>query len=423
MTDIAVGRTIHRIPVEEVKIRVKRQRSELGDLESLAESLLRYGQLTPIILTRTNDLIAGERRLEAHKMNCVTHIDAVYRDELDELDLEELELEENLQRLQLTWKEEELAKARIHKLRIAKDPKWSQLQTAALVAKPGQTVQQRDVSQALNLEKMMKLFPEIGEAKTKAQALNLAKAKAKSVTRAVDVAQRPEVYAEVGEKIWLGDSVDLIKEIENEAIDLILTDPPFGINYDAHVAGTVGEENSYKDDVEKYERILTMFPDLYRVLKPDGWLIWFFGMSWYQPVKEKLRAAGFVVDEIPIMWDRSDGRCYTNVPNHYFTKGYDVAFHAFKGDPHLVQKNKPNVFRIPPVETKDRDLVVERPVELYAEFISRMTIPGQMVADFFVGSGSVTAAAASLKRDYIGIEKDPNRRAAAIQKTRSHIAT
>lgn len=412
---------IHKVAVSDIKIRTKRQRSEMGDLESLAESLLRWGQLNPVILNKNNELIAGERRLEATKMNCVVHIDAVYREEMDELDLEELELEENIRRKQLTWKEEELAIARIHKIKQARDPNWGQRQTAELVAKPGQIPQQRDVSQALTLEKMMALFPEIGNAKTKAQALNMAKAKAKSVTRAIDVQQRPEVYAEVGEKIWLGDSVELIKQIEDEAIDAVITDPPFGINYDAHVAGTVGEENVYKDDEQKYERLLTMFPDIYRVLKKDGWLIWFFGMTWYERVKTELRKAGFTVDEIPIVWDRSDGRCYTNRPDRYFTKAYDVAFHAFKGDPHLVKKNEKNILRIPPVEGKDRELVVERPVELYSELIQRVTIQGQLVADFFAGSGSCLAAAASLKRDYLGIELNEARRATAIQKIRAHI--
>lgn len=412
---------IHKVALEDIKIRVKRQRSEMGDLEGLAESILRWGQLSPVLINKEMFLIAGERRLEAHKMNCVTHIDAVFREELDELELEELELEENVQRLDLHWKEKELAIARIHKLKQTRDPNWGQRQTAELIAKPGELPQQRDVSQALNLEKMMKLFPEIGLAKTKAQALNMAKAKAKSITRAVDVSQRPEVYAEVTEKIWLGDSVDLIKQIENEAIDAVITDPPFGINYDAHVAGTVGEENSYKDDKEKYEHILTMFPDIYRVLKKDGWLIWFFGMTWYERVKIELRKAGFTVDEIPIMWDRSEGRCYTNRPDRYFAKGYDVAFHAFKGDPHLIRKNEKNVLHIPPVETKDRELVVERPIELYEELINRLTIPGQLVADFFAGSGSCLAAAAQLKRDYLGIEKNEARRATAIQKVRAHI--
>jgi DNA modification methylase len=416
-----IARPVHRVRLDDIKVSEDRQRKDMGDLEELALSILKNGLLNPIILTRDNQLIAGERRLKAHQLNGAVTIEALYRDELDPLDLEELELEENIRRKQLTWQEEQKAIARIHKLKQMKDPNWGMTQTAAIVAKPGASVQKRDVSDAVTLDRMMKLFPEIAGAKSKAQAINMARAKAKNVNRRLDVQQNPVKYQEVQEKIWLGDSVELIKQIENELIDCIITDPPFGINYDAHVSGTVGEENVYKDDAVKYEHILSMAPDLYRVLKPDGWCIFFFGMTWYERVKQVFRDAGFTVDEIPIVWDRSEGRCYTNRPDHYFTKAYDVALHCFKGDPHVVIKNRPNLLRIPPVESKERDLVVERPVELYAELIRRLTIEGQLVADFFVGSGSCLAAAAQLKRDYLGIELDENRRAAAIQKVRAHI--
>lgn len=419
--EVVEPRQVHRVKITDIIVSEDRQRKDMGNLEELALSILKHGQLTPVILTRNNDLIAGERRVRAHQLNGAVYIDALYRDELDPLDLEELELEENIRRKQLTWQEEQKAIARIHKLKQMKDPNWGMQQTAAIVAKPGASVQKRDVSDAVTLDRMMKLFPEIAGAKSKAQAINMARAKAKNVNRRLDVQQNPIKYAEVTEKIWLGDSVQLIKQLEDEVVDLHLTDPPFGINYDSHVAGTVGEENVYKDDADKYEYILTMVPDLYRTLKPDGWCIFFFGMTWYERVKQTFRAAGFTVDEIPIVWDRSAGRTYTNRPDHYFTKAYDVALHCFKGDPHIIQKNKPNLLSIPPVETKDRDLVVERPIELYAEIIRRLTIEGQLVADWFVGSGSVPAAAASLKRDYLGCELDENRRAAAIQKVRAHI--
>lgn len=420
-----IARPVHRVKITDVTIRVKRQREELGDLEGLAESILRIGQLTPIILTRTNELIAGERRLEAHKLNGMVYIEALYSDEIDPVMLEEIELEENIRRKQLTWQEEQKAIARIHVLRQSQDPNWGQRQTAEVIAKPGQNPMnlQRDVSTAINLEKMMKLFPEIAKAKNVSQAVNMAKAKAKQVSKIIDVGKRPEIYAEVQEKIWLGDSVQAVKEIESESFDMILTDPPFGVNYDAQVAGSVRETDVYKDSVEMYEYILTMAPDLYRILRKDGWLVWFFGMTWYERVKEVFRDAGFTIDEIPIMWDRTDGRTFTNVPNHYFTKGYDVAIHGFKGDPHLVKKNLPNVFHVPPVDTKDRDLTVERPVDLYKQLLERHLIKGQNMLDPFVGSGSSTAAAAELGIDYTGIEKDESRRANAIQKTRSHIPT
>jgi len=163
-----------------------------------------------------------------------------------------------------------------------------------------------------------------------------------------------------------------------------------------------------------------MAPDLYRVLHKDGWLVWFFGMTHYELVKKVMRSAGFSVDEIPIVWDRSQGRTFTNVPNKYFTKAYDVALHCFKGDPNIVLKNRPNIIPIPPIEGKERELCVERPVELYEELINRLTIPGQTVADFFVGSGSCPAAAAKLKRNYMGVELNPERRAAAIQKIQAY---
>lgn len=425
MTSLApVQNQIHLVTIQDVIVKDARQRSDMGDLEGLAESILKNGLLNPIILQRAdNSLIAGERRLEAYRMNGELVIPATYRDELDPIQLEQLELEENIRRKQLTWAEEQRAVAKIHKLRMSQDPNWTQGSTAILIQKPDAAApQQRDVSEALLLDKMMVLFPEIAQAKSKAQAINMAKSKAKNVNRRLDVAQKPEVYAEVQEKIWLGNSLELIKNIPDGVIDAHITDPPFGIDYDAHVAGTVGEASSYEDTTEMYEKeVLAIIPDLYRTLKPDGWVVWFFGMSWYERVKTEFRKAGFTVDEIPIIWDRSEGRCFTNVPSHYFTKAYDVALHAFKGDPHLVQKNKPNIIRVKPVDSSSRSLVVERPVELYAELIRRMTIPGQLVADMFAGSGSCPAAAAMLKRDYIACERAPDRHAVAVQKVKAHI--
>ena len=43
----------------------KRLRRDLGNIEGLMESLKKHGQLTPIIINRNNELIAGFRRLQA----------------------------------------------------------------------------------------------------------------------------------------------------------------------------------------------------------------------------------------------------------------------------------------------------------------------------------------------------------------------
>lgn len=385
-------------------------------VEDIATSILKYGQLQPIIITPEGVLVDGGHRLAAAKLNCSSHIAAVYSNDVDPLYLREVELEANIMRLEMTWQEKAHALKTLHELKVARNPNASQAQTAAAAGEGSQ----RAISQAISISRMVELFPEIGEAKSLNQALSLAKAKAKGVMRVKEVRDDPEVYAAIEDKLILGDSVEVIKTIPDHTFNAIITDPPFGINYDDRKAGTVGSITDYEDGPEAYERLLTMAPDLYRTIKPDGWLIWFLGVSWYERCKAVFRDAGFIVDEIPVIWDRSQGRCFTTRPDRYFGRAYDIALHCIKGDPQMVLRSRPNIIRVEPVSNADRETLVERPVELYAELIRRLTVPGETVADFFAGSGSCLAAAASTGRRYFGVEMNPERRAWALKKIRAH---
>jgi adenine-specific DNA-methyltransferase len=411
----AAERTL--LPIDQIKITRERFRGATGDIDGLAQSLLTFGQLQPVILDENNELIDGYRRLTAQQLNGAKEIWAVHQSDIDEALARELELETNIRREDMTPAERIKALAEIHRLKSAKDPNWTQGQTAALA---GNKTQQRDVSNAVHLSRMIDLFPELKDAKSVRQLKSWAEYKANTQNRIADVAAKNIDLSDIEAKIWLGDSVDLIKSVPDESIDLVLTDPPFGIDYDNRKAGTEATVSSYEDSGESYERILSMAPDLYRVIKKDGWLVWFLGISWYERAKQTFRDAGFVVDEIPIIWDRSEGRNYTIRPDRYFARSYDIALHCIKGSPNIILRNKPNIIRVKPVEGDERETLVERPVELYAEIIRRLTIPGETVADFFVGSGSCPAAAASLGRDYFGCELDPSRRAYALNKIKAN---
>lgn len=406
------------IALTDVKVTRRREREDLGDIESLATSILKVGQLQPIVVDQDNELIAGGRRLEAFRLNGTELIEAIRRDDVDEELAKEMELEENLARKQMTWREQSRGLAELDRIRRARNPNWTQVQTAQAA---GGNTSQRDVSIAINMEKMIELFPEIGAAKNLPQAQAMAKAKAASISRVQLVKSEPKVFAPIEEKIWLGDSVQLIKDVQDESFNLVLTDPPFGIRAEDRTAGSVvSDMTHYKDDEDLYEYLLTMMPDIYRVLKPNSFFIWFLGMTWYERVKIEMRKVGFTVDEIPIIWDRTDGRSFTARPDRWFGKGYDIALHAIKGEPRLARPGS-NIIKVAPVPQGEKDLLFERPVDLYAELIRRTTVEGESIADFFVGSGSCPAAAASLGRDFFGIEKDPERRAKALLKIKSHL--
>ena len=97
-----------------VKNRIRR---DVGDIKGLMESLKKHGQLTPIIVTRNNELIAGFRRLQAAKRLGWKSIEAVILDRPSQQKKLEIEIEENVQRQDLSA--EELAKGllRLQKLK------------------------------------------------------------------------------------------------------------------------------------------------------------------------------------------------------------------------------------------------------------------------------------------------------------------
>ena len=105
-----------QVPVEDIKVK-KRIRKDPGDIDALAESMKRFGQISPIVITRKNVLIAGGRRLEAARSLGWSSINAVIAEIPDELTKLEYELEENLQRRDFSPDEAEEAVRQINRLR------------------------------------------------------------------------------------------------------------------------------------------------------------------------------------------------------------------------------------------------------------------------------------------------------------------
>lgn len=395
-----------------------RFRTVKAKVEDIANSILEFGQLQPVIIDGDRELVDGKHRLEAIRMNGGTEVWVDFQQGIDLVRAREIELEANVQREDMTPVERVKAIAEIDALKRAKNPNWTQSDTAKLVG----TDRTPDVSDAIKLDSMMKLFPEIEWTKAKSvrQMKSWAEQKAGTLSRVFDVKENPAEFMEVEKKILLGDSTELIKTIPASSFHAIITDPPFGIAFDDRKTGSSGSLTSYEDSEASYERLLGMAPELFRVLKENGWLVWFCGISWYERAKTVFREAEFIVDEIPLIWDRSDGRCHTNRPDRYFTRGYDIALHCIKGNPQMITRSRSNVFRFRPVDNADREALVERPIELYSELIRCLTVPGETVADFFVGSGSCPAAAVLTGRDYFGCELSPERRAIAINKIRAN---
>lgn len=158
-------------------------------------------------------------------------------------------------------------------------------------------------------------------------------------------------------------------------IDLVLTDPPFGVGNFVQTSGNVrGEKVLWNDEPPAPE----VFALLRQVSKHR--IIW--GANYFNCFEE---------DGGAIVWVK-------NQPMPNFSKA-DIASCSFHKRVELYTQTWTNF-----VNTKETDHPCERPVSLYAWCLSKYAKQNHIVLDPFLGSGAVARAAKSLGMKAIGIE-------------------
>ena len=108
-----------QVMVDSIKV-PDRVRKDLGNLDSLMESLKTCGQLNPITITRDMQLVAGFRRLTAARNLGWRMINANVIDYADELRVLQMEMEENYCRKDFTPEELLAGYKRLEELRHPK---------------------------------------------------------------------------------------------------------------------------------------------------------------------------------------------------------------------------------------------------------------------------------------------------------------
>lgn len=128
--------THETLPLTSILV-VDRQRSDLGDIDQLADSITRFGLIQPIVVDQDHRLVAGGRRLAACIKLGWTDIPITRKESLDAAHLHEMELEENIRRKAMSWTEECLGIYQIHSLRTNRGAlngeSWGQQQTAEML--------------------------------------------------------------------------------------------------------------------------------------------------------------------------------------------------------------------------------------------------------------------------------------------------
>ena len=400
-----LDREVYNLSVDTIVVS-SRIRKDLGELDELTISIMRHGLLHPIVINNLDErrLIAGERRLTSHKKAGIETIDCRIFDDLSETELKELELEENSLRKDLTWQEQVMAVEELHNLKqslegqavqgVAGGVGWGLKETAAALGKSVSTIKLD-----LDLAKSLRDNPGLATEKTKDAAR---KRNDRIREEALRSALRAKLQTEIKlDNYKLGDNLKFLKELKDESIDFILTDPPFG---DVLTPDNVFTNWHKYEDVEHkiLDHQALVLKECFRVLKNDRAMILFFGI-WNYPIVAKLVSeVGFEFDPNPLIWNKDSG---LNTSQFKFGMAYEPAFHCVKGRLPL-KKPTSNILSFRRLPPKDKIHPCEKPPELLRKLIEALSEPGDIVLDPYAGSAATLIAAFHTMRQGVGYEKE-----------------
>lgn len=434
-----------------------RIRQDLGDIDGMASSLSRVGQLQPIIINRDHLLVAGGRRLTAAKQLGWDTIAAVYRDTLNEAELREIELEENLKRKDLNWVEEVIGLERVFNLRQARYGEskggrpsigdkdgYSQADAAEEFGRV-----QSNISLDLTLARGIREFPELCDEKSKASAFKRYRLWQETRIRKEQAARNQEKEANLGNAesesedvrasednhmdakseqryakqsirkvIWKGkgslyhaDALDFLPRFVDAGgqVDCIVTDPPFGLGMfkegqaisGGRLASNIG--TMYDDDPHETMDLLDkVFMWAGRALKPDGHAYIFFHMTRYEEMYRMARQHFGTCEETPLIWIKNTPGI--GDPNRTWVYAYEPILWVNRGRS-LIKPQAFNYLRYESVPATQRHHPMQKPAALLRHLISASCVPGEQVLDLFAGSGSTLVAAHQVGVRFIGVEK------------------
>lgn len=208
---------------------------------------------------------------------------------------------------------------------------------------------------------------------------------------------------EAGITIYHGDCREILPHLPK--VDLVLTDPPYGITYQSNAgvgAGTVPITNDgTRVSLRLYRAVIPLLrgaPTLW-CTRWDAW-----------PDVWELFASAMKVNGL-LVWDK--GQPGMGDLNHW---GPSYELIASCGPVRTRGSRDCSVLRYNTVPSCNRNHPTEKPVDLFKYLLQKTTDDGMVIVDPFMGSGTTLVAAKQLGRRAIGIELEEKYCEIAVQR-------
>lgn len=398
---------------------------EDAEYQKIKNSIEKFGYVDPIIINRDGTIIGGHQRY-----NVLTHLNYT------EIDVVVLDLS----------KEDEKA------LNIAMNKisgEWDEVKLKDLLLELDLgdydiSITGFDNNDLDELVQLTEFEPEVHE-----DEFNAEQAYNDSIGAGTPLVKQGEVWQLGRHRLMCGDSTDIndVKKLMGaEMMDLIITDPPYNVNYEEKADalneyrpnnnGAMKIANDLMEDSEFYNFLLKAYSNMFEYMRAGAAIYVFHADSEGLNFRKAFKDVGFKLSEC-LIWEKNNfvlGRCdyhwrhepilygWKEGAKHYFINDRtqdtilledDVDFESMK-KPELVQYIKDLIGRYADqtsviYEKKPMSSSLHptmKPLELVGKLMKNSSKKGWNVADFFGGSGSTLMAAEQLERTAFIMEYD-----------------
>ena len=434
------------IPTSTIHIEREQRQRKVIETKGLKDSIAQVGILNPIIITKANVLVAGERRLACALELALPSVPVRYLDDMTAEDQQVIELEENLKRADLLWQDECRAMAALHKAYETKNPQWSVSHTARELSLDMLYVQRRlkisaeldnpkyntlkDISAALSLLERANIraadnafsdimdgvgaafddgpladaqYPHTGTV----DAPIPPGASSSPVPRGPHIATTPNPTPppEPPDSILTTSFLTWAPAYTGPKFNFIHCDFPYGIGVFAGEMGASGAQ-PYDDGEEIYWELLACFcKNLDNFMSHSAHLMFWFSFKHYEKTLDffSTHAPSLAVQKFPLVWVKSDNKGilpdYKRGPRQI----YETCLIASREDRFII-KAKSNAY----VSPTDRLYHVSaKPEPMLAFFMEMFVDNTTLMLDPTCGGGSSLRAAERLgAKKVLGLELD-----------------
>lgn len=372
---------IRKIEIEKLKPAAYNPRKDLKpedeEYQKIKKSLTEYGCVEPIIINSDMTVIGGHQRLKVLKELKYKEIECVI--------------------LNLDKSKEKALNIALNKI----SGEWDNHKLEELLDELNRTDINMDIT-GFSFDEVDEMLKDINGSKDDNFDIDSAYGEIEE-----PITKPGDIWILGNHRLMCGDSTqknDIMRLINNQEADMLLTDPPYNVDYVGKTAEALKIKNDNMSDNQFYEFLKRVFENMYSVTKEGASIYVFHADTEGLNFRKAFKDAGYKLAEC-LIWKKD---CFVMGRQDYQWQHEPILYGWKEGTAHYFINDRTQSTILEFDRPKQSTLhPTMKPIDLIVKLIKNSSKENDIILDLFGGSGSTIIAAEQLNRNCYTMELDP----------------